>query len=255
MKSEIVIPVRFSGPFNDSKMFTPLCGLSLYKYTLAVALDNNLPVVFLTSDVDFIAYIDDLYSNCGLVSCYLLNTDVTEKDATAEAAFLTYISELAQTYSQKNLPDSFIYMQCTEPIRERGLLPNMLTFYERSSIDCLFAAQEFHKIVWSRNKGPLTNIDRVNRQQLGNKFFREDSGVASIISTEALLDDQNISKIPDDQVYAVMPYFYKSPFIDIHGPADFIMAESILSAEDKSLIDLNIYTPSQVARIITENEN
>lgn len=218
-----IIPARGGSKGLRDKNLRLLCGKPLLAYAIEPArAASSIDRVIVTTDDERIAAVARQY---GADVPFLRPAELATELATTEATLQHCIRWLDD--HERDRADIVVFLTCTTPFRRAEWVQEAVErLIARPELDTVFAAQPTHKNFWRRRtNGPerlAADIAYASRQ-VREPLFREDTGTvcatrADFIRAGRRIGDRvDILVIDDDRTS-----------IDIHGPFDFWLAETIM---------------------------
>jgi len=221
------IPVRGGSKGLPKKNIRELAGKPLVAWSIEQALKSELiDRVIVSTDCLEIAEVAREY---GAEVPFIRPPDISHDTATTESAMLHCCSYLE---AHNELPDLFVLVQATSPVRSEGQFDNALLYFQKNNYDSLLAVSASHRFTWKNLSDPVSSYNYMNRPRRQDIKLEDveylETGSFYITKTELLIESKNrlVGKIgmfetPEDESY------------EIDTLIDFIICEEILKIKGK----------------------
>jgi YrbI family 3-deoxy-D-manno-octulosonate 8-phosphate phosphatase len=229
-----VIPARGGSKGLPRKNLLPLCGRPLIAWNILAALEAcGADNVYVTTDD---AEIREISIQHG-ARVIMRPAELANDTASSEAALLHALGAIQEEREQ--LPESFLFLQCTSPLTTSQDLRQVMDLMEQGGIDTAFSATSSHRFLWRESTGrEATGINhdskfRHRRQDREPEF--SENGAIYAMKTAGFLNHKH--RFFGKTAIHVMP---EERSWEIDSLTDFKVAEvllrSLLQEERQSLI-------------------
>jgi N-acylneuraminate cytidylyltransferase len=225
MKIVAFIPARGGSKGVPKKNIKILMGKPLIAWSIEQALSSKfIDRVIVSTDCPEIAKVA---LNYGAEVPFLRPESLSNDTATTESAMLHCCEYLVE---RNELPELFILVQCTSPIRAKGSFDLAILDFKNKNLDSMLTVSQSHRFTWKNADCPEASYNYKNRPRRQdikpkNQDYLE-TGSFYIIKTKALIKSKNrlTGKIgmfitPENESYE----------IDTH--TDFIICEELMKSE------------------------
>jgi N-acylneuraminate cytidylyltransferase len=216
------IPARGGSKGVPQKNIKLLAGKPLIAWSIEQALASELiDRVIVSTDCPEIAKIAKEY---GAEVPFLRPDSISDDKATTESAMLHCCGYLEE---RNELPELFLLVQATSPIRSENQFDNAILYFKRNSYDSLLTVTPSHRFTWKNPITPYASYDYMNRPRRQdikeeNQEYLE-TGSFYITKTNLLIEAKNrlVGRVgmfdtPEDESY------------EIDSLVDFNVCEEIL---------------------------
>jgi CMP-N,N'-diacetyllegionaminic acid synthase len=222
MRVVAFIPARGGSKGIVEKNIKNLAGKPLIAWSIEQARASKLiDRVIVSTDSLEIAEISKQY---GAEVPFIRPEEISGDDATTESAMLHCCEYL---HKRKELPELFMLIQATSPIRSDGQFDDAIREFEKNEYDSLLTVSKSHRFTWKDKIKPISSYDfknRPRRQDIKDKDQEYlETGSFYIVKTKMLMESKNrlVGKIglfetQEDESY------------EIDSLIDFIVCEEIL---------------------------
>jgi N-acylneuraminate cytidylyltransferase len=158
MKVLAFIPARGGSKGVPKKNIRELAGKPLIAWSIEQSIQSSLiDSVVVSTDCQEIASVAKTF---GAEVPFMRPSEISGDSATTEIAMLHCLDYLE---SQNNLPDLFVLVQCTSPIRNRGVFDLAINYFIENDLDSLLTVCESHRFTWKNPDNPASSYDYMNR--------------------------------------------------------------------------------------------
>lgn len=231
MKNLAIIPARSGSKGLPDKNISLLLGKPLMAYTIEAAVQSGLfDTIHLSTDSEQYAEIARRY---GAETPFLRSRQNSDDAASSWGVVL----EVLEGYERKgNVFDTVMMLQPTSPLRTAEDIHNAYrTMREKHAFTVVSVCEAEHPPVWS-NVLPESHCmdgflshDGKKQRQVWSKYFRL-NGALYLFDAEYFKEHKSISYDAHSYAY-VMP---QERSVDIDGPLDLLVAETLLRARKGS---------------------
>lgn len=225
MSTIAFIPARGGSKGVPKKNIKVLLGKPLIAWSIEQALDSKLiDRVIVSTDCPEIAKIAMEY---GAEVPYMRPESLSNDTATTESAMLHCCEYLTE---RNELPELFILVQCTSPIRSKESFDLAITDFRNKNLDSMLTVSESHRFTWKNTSYPEASYEYKNRPRRQDIKPEDqdylETGSFYITKTQALVESKNrlTGKIgmfitPENESY------------EIDNHTDFIICEELMKIE------------------------
>ena len=219
-KTIAIIPARGNSKGIPRKNILPLMGKPLIAHSIQHAIDCPLiDEVYVSTDNDEIADIASLFGAQVIRRPDHLALDTSS----SEEALVHALKFLALQQLQ---PELVVFMQCTSPNRKTKHLTEAIIQLQQEQADSLLSVSPSHAFLWTMSGGSPTPLNydvnrRPRRQDKSPEFW--ENGSFYVFKPSILLERNN--RLGGK----ISMYVMDGKLIDIDEPADFQLAEILLS--------------------------
>ncbi|WP_418641892.1 cytidylyltransferase domain-containing protein [Vibrio chaetopteri] len=219
------IPARGGSKGVKNKNIKMLAGKPLIAWSIEQALDCDLiDRVIVSTDSYEIA---DIARKYGAEAPFMRPAEISGDHATTESAMLHCCDYLE---SKDELPELFILIQATSPVRAKNQLRNAVLNFKSNEFDSMLTVSKSHRFTWKNMEEPSASYNynmRPRRQDIAeaDQEYLE-TGSFYIVKTNELIKSKNrlVGKIglfetAEDESY------------EIDSEIDFIICEEILKSK------------------------
>ncbi len=184
------IPARGGSKGIPFKNVKGIAGKPLIAWSIEHALKaKQVDRVIVSTDCEKIA---EIARNYGAEVPFLRPSSISGDTASTESAMLHCCDYLE---ASGELPEYFMLLQATSPIRSSGLLDEAFLFMKENSFDSLVSVSKSHRFTWKNLKYPSASYDfkkRPRRQDI-TKNDQEylETGSFYITKTTSLIKSEN----------------------------------------------------------------
>jgi CMP-N,N'-diacetyllegionaminic acid synthase len=219
------IPARGGSKGVSKKNIKELAGKPLIVWSIEQALASDLiDRVIVSTDCSEIAEISKRH---GAEVPFLRPKNISGDTATTESAMLHCCEYLI---NKDELPEIFILIQATSPIRSSGQFDKAIRYFKHNSYDSLLTVSKSHRFTWKNKLNPVASYNfngRPRRQDIKPESQEYlETGSFYITNTKMLMKFGNrlVGKIglfetDEDESY------------EIDSLVDFIICENILKTK------------------------
>ena len=224
-----LIPARGGSKGVPKKNIKNLAGKPLIAWSIEQALASDLiDRVIVSTDSEEIAKISKAY---GAEVPFMRPEDISGDTASTESSMLHCCEFLER---ESYLPDIIVLIQCTSPIRSKGVFDQAIAAFRSKNYDSMLSVSESHRFTWKNPNAPEASYDHRNRprRQDISPLDREylETGSFYVTKSSILVHEKNRlgGKIG----------FFLTPEVEsfeIDSDVDFIICEELLKKHCSSL--------------------
>lgn len=216
------IPARGGSKGVPKKNIKNIAGKPLIAWSIEQAIASKMiDRVIVSTDCPDIANVAKEY---GAEVPFLRPVSISGDSASTESAMLHCCEYLKDN---DELPEKFVLIQATSPIRSDGQFDQALTYFDEHGFDSMLTVSTSHRFTWKNLDFPSASYDFMNRPRrqdikAEDQEFLE-TGSFYITKTNKLLETGNrlcgkigLFEVPEDESF------------EIDSQIDFIICEEIL---------------------------
>jgi CMP-N,N'-diacetyllegionaminic acid synthase len=222
MKIVAFIPARGGSKGVPKKNIKDLAGKPLIAWSIEQALKSELiDRVIVSTDCVEIAKVAREY---GAEVPFIRPNNLSGDTASTESAML----HCCQYLKAKNeLPDLFLLIQCTSPLRSENCFDNAINEFKESDFDSMLTVSLSHRFTWKNMGSPVASYDYINRPR------RQDikSDDQEYLETGSFYITKTAKLIESKNRLAGKVGMYKTSEIEsfeIDSKVDFIICEQLI---------------------------
>ncbi|MBB1456677.1 cytidylyltransferase domain-containing protein [Pseudoalteromonas sp. SG43-5] len=190
MSTIAFIPARGGSKGVPQKNIKLLAGKPLIAWSIQQAKESELiDRVIVSTDCSEIA---EIAKKFGAEVPYLRPSDISGDTASTESAMLHCCEFLK---SENCLPEIFILVQCTSPLRKMGIFDKAIEEFNKERYDSMLSVSLSHRFTWKNQEQPIASYDFRNRPRRQD-IRKEDqdyleTGSFYITKTAKLIESKN----------------------------------------------------------------
>ncbi len=221
LKVICIIPARGGSKGIKLKNLKKVCGRSLLSYPVKAAIKSRVcDKIFVSTDSKKIAY---EAKKLGASVPFLRKKKFSGDRVTTEKTLQNSLLEAEKYYKEKY--DICVFLTCTNIFRKASWIKTAVNELKKNKkIDSVFSVHSFYKHVWHKNKKKFIKVSKwmksYTSRQVGQKLYREDTGLASatrsIFWRKGKRIGKNVKFIVNEDSFTG---------IDIHSKKDLYLAE------------------------------
>ncbi len=229
-----IIPARGGSKGLKLKNLRKICNKPLISYPIAAAKKSKVcDKIIVSTDSNLIAKVA---KQCGAEVPFLRKKNFSGDLVTTEATLQNALSEAENHFKEKY--DICVFLTCTNLFRQASWIKKAVNILKKNNnIDSAFSVHGFYKHVWHKEGKKYKKVSKwmksYTSRQVGQRLFREDTGLASATRARFWRIGKRIgnkvSFIVNDEAFTG---------IDIHTKQDLYLAEMAMRyAKKHKLID------------------
>ena len=234
LKVICIIPARGGSKGIKNKNLKRICGKPLIAYPILAAIKSKVcDTILVSTDSKEIANTSKKY---GADVPFMRQKAFAGDRVTTEKTLQKALEQAENFYNFKF--DICVFLTCTNIFRKAKWVREAVNILKKNKeIDSAFSVHSFYKHIWHKKNKKFSKVSswmkNYTSRQIGQKLFREDTGIASATRAKFWRKGKRIGK-------KVRFIVNKDPFtgIDIHSKKDLFLAEMAMRySKNKALID------------------
>lgn len=222
------IPARSGSKGVPQKNTRELAGKPLIAWSIQQALASDLiDRVIVSTDSHEIA---EIARKHGAEVPFMRPAEISGDSASTESAMLHCCEFLEK---ESGLPDIFVLIQCTSPIRIEGVFDQAIIEFRDKNYDSMLSVSESHRFTWKNPSAPKASYDFKNRprRQDIKSTDREylETGSFYITKTSVLIKNKN--RLGGEIGFFLTP---ETDSFEIDSEVDFLICEELLKNRSTS---------------------
>ena len=227
-----IIPARGGSKGIKNKNLKKICGQSLISYPIRAAIKSKVcDRIFVSTDSKKIAR---EAKKLGASVPFLRKKKFSGDRVTTEQTLQNALLEAENYYNEKY--NICVFLTCTNIFRKASWIKTAVNSLKKNKkIDSAFSVHSFYKHVWHKRRGKFEKVSKwmnsYTSRQIGNKLYREDTGLAS--ATRSIFWRKG-KRIGPRVKFIINENSFTG--IDIHSKTDLYMAEMAMRFSKKNKI-------------------
>ncbi len=225
-----IIPARAdSSVIQDGKVIE-INKKPIISYTIKAALNAKaINRIIVSTDSQMIA---DIAKQEGAECPFIRSKELT-KAGVAQVEVLNNCLDWVNK-NEKSTPDYIVLMECTHPLRPKGLISKIIDIASKGSFDSVFPAMEEHASFWHMDdhnvpqRVLLAGEKELMTRNIRKPFYRELLGLGMITKTKFIKEGRLLG-----DVVGMVPIRDISGVVDMDEPYGITLANSVIAAANQ----------------------